>query len=107
MHDLNLVSLGVLQTERMVYQLDYIAVGIVNVGIVFAAVLTAAVARIAPPDGRPDAASPGPRMGNAKGVQMRERGLPVVHLHGEMDRGDADRIGGLGTVHLPTADPQL
>src|SRR5712692_993520 len=104
---LDRVSLGVLQAERMVDQLDEVSVEIVHVRVVLAGVLAAPLMRIGAADVEPGARGRRPHVLDAQLVQASEHGVPVVHLQGEMAGRDGGRPRGLGEVDLAVSDAQL
>src|SRR4030095_15907592 len=91
----------------MVHQFDHIAVRVMNVGVVFAAVFSLPIARVVAANRAPNAPSSGARIGHTEGIEMRQGGLPVVHLNRKVHRRDTDGLRSLGKVHLPRADAQL
>src|SRR5215471_11233459 len=86
----------------MVHQFDHVAVGIVNIGVVLIGVLTCPIAWLFPAT----RTCPAARIGYTKGIQMRQRRLPVVHLHSKVPY-DTHGLWHLSKVHFSRADAQL
>ena len=91
----------------MIHQLDHVAVRVVNVGVVFTAVFPLPIARVVAANSTPKAPSSGTRIGHTKGIEMRQGGLPVVHLNRKVHGRDTDGLRNFSKVHLPRADAQL
>src|SRR4030095_13504436 len=91
----------------MVHQFDHIAVRVMNVGVVFAPVFSLPIARFVAANRTPNAPSSGARIGHTEGIEMRQGGLPVVHLYRKVHRRNTDGLRRLSKVHLPRADAQL
>jgi hypothetical protein len=90
----------------MIDQLDHVAVGVVDVGVVLAGVLAAPLMGIGAADVRP-ASGRRPHVRDTQPVQVGEHGLPVVHLQREMIRRGAGRMRSLREVNLAAAEAQL
>src|SRR5712691_12600593 len=102
MEQLDLVPRRVLHSQRMVYQLDHVAVRIMNVGVVSVAILAASVRRAALfTDSRCRT------IGHAQFVQVGNHFLPVRDLHREMDRWYPNWISNISRMNLRAPYPQL
>src|SRR5882672_1735208 len=91
----------------MIHQLDHVAVGIVNVGVVFAAIFALPIACVVTANRGPNAPASRAGIRYTDSIEMRQGGFPVVHLNGKVHRRDTDGLRRLGKVHLPRADAQL
>src|ERR1700704_1061561 len=67
MRDLDLAALGVLKPERMIHELDQVAVGVLDVGVVLAAVLPASLLRVGTSDVAAGAGGRRPHVRDAEG----------------------------------------
>src|SRR5215468_390557 len=91
----------------MVDDLDQVAIGILDVGVVLAAVLATPLPRIGATDVGAGARSRCADMLDAELVEARHRGVPVVDFDREMTRGRDDRARRHGKVDLAAAEPEL
>src|SRR5262249_7944311 len=105
--DLDLAPLGVLQAQRMVHELDQVAVGILDVGVVLAAVLAPPLLRIRTADARTGAGRRGPYVRNAELGEVGQSGFPVIDLDREVAGHRDPRARRYGEVDLAAAEPQL
>ena len=92
----------VFQTQRMVYQLYNVAVGIPDVGLVVAGIVPGAPGGFRPYS-RPASGSPG--IGDPNAVQVGKHFIPILDLRREMHGGNLDRVGGVIGVYLGVAQP--
>jgi hypothetical protein len=102
MEQLDLVAFGVLYPQRVVYQLDHVAVRIMNVGVVSVVILAA-------PIGSP-ALSTDSRcrpIRHAQFVQVGNHVLPIRNLHREMDGWYPNGLSDISGMNLCAPDPQL
>ena len=89
MYQFHRLALGVFQPQRVLHQLDAVAVRVLYIGGVSAAI-------------RPDR---GCSIGDAERVQVGDHFLPVVNLDREMARWG--RVGSIRRMNLSTSDLQL
>src|SRR5881397_3693806 len=75
--------------------------------VVLAGILAAPVVRVRAADIRHGAGGRRPYVRNAELVQTGERGIPIVHLQGEMAGGNGGRLRPFGEVNLAAAQAQL
>ena len=92
----------IFQAQRMVGQLDHVAVGIVDVGVVVAGIVPGAPGGFRPVS-RPVSGDPG--IGDPNAVQVGKHLIPILDLRREMHGGNLDRVGGVIGVYLGVAQP--
>ena len=100
-----------LSSYGMMNQFDHIAVGVLQVGVVGAVILSPPLARVISAHLLPERPSPpwpyGLAVDNAQMVQIGEHCVPIVDLHRKMDQRSLDNVGGLTEVNLPGAKVRL
>ena len=100
------VAFGAFQPQRVVHQLNQVAVGIADIGIVLVGVLPAALMGVL-------AAGPGERAAGGAAawhtlrVQVGEHFVPVLDLDGEVYPRHRDHLVNVAGVDLAGADAQL
>src|SRR6516225_4809998 len=102
MEQLDLVPRRVLHSQWVVYQLDHVAVRIMNVGVVSVAILTASVGRATLlTDSRCRT------IRHTQCVQVGNHLLPVRNLHREMHRWYPNGLRDISRMNLRAPYPQL